>query len=165
MSKQKNYFDLIYHQDDDHRAEKITQKLDTIKEQKTSSVTKFASKKVICVFSPLSQGASFISIHLAKALSGCIGAKVCLLELNFYKPMIKKYVNLSPQKNFADVIASYEVGDLSYTRISMLVSHKDGFDMILASDNISDYYKDEQGDITKKLIENLATVMIYYQRI
>ncbi len=144
--------------------EEVEEAVPVLKLSLGTTRTEFRAKQIIAVTSPLSQGASFIAWNMAKQLSKEKYIKVCLLEWNAYKPMLKRELRKKTKKSYKDVFEAYDSKQLTIERLEHMLTRVEKVDILFASPNIMDYHH-YKSDIDKPVLESLKMLHTLYDYI
>ncbi|MFA5576300.1 MAG: ParA family protein [Tissierellaceae bacterium] len=121
-----------------------------------SQKIKTVFKELIAVYSPLSQGSTTIATHLAMALAKTQNCKVCLVDLNPFKPSFKKIFKMDFQNTISNVFDSLNRDNLSNEKLeSFLTTYKEqrNLDLLPGFYDINDYYTLASEDTFPKYID------------
>lgn len=123
-------------------------------------------KEVIAVYSPLSQGSSIISTHLAIALAKSKNCRVCIVDGNPLKPSFKKIFDTDFNFTLVDALSAVERENLSYEILQSYTKaskYQKNLDILAGIYDINEYYmssKEQYLQIIEKLKFNYDYVII-----
>lgn len=112
-------------------------------EYREVQVVKSRFKEVITVYSPLSQGASTISSHIAMSIARTQNCKVCLVDFNPLKPSFKKIFTRDFDSTLANVFNSIERDTLTNEKLEGFLTtckEQKNLDILAGFYDINEYY-------------------------
>lgn len=132
-------------------------------------IVKSMFKKVIAIYSPLSQGSSTIAAHMATSIANSQSCRVCLIDFNPLKPSFKRIFDKQEFNNtIVDVFLSIERNTLTVEKLEGLLTtskEQKNLDILPGYYDINDYYTQSNNanflNHVNQLIEKLKLIYDY----
>ncbi len=137
-----------------------------IKKGSKEEVIKSVFKEVIAVYSPLSQGSTTISTHLAMAIANAKNCRVGIADFNPLKPRFKKVFDTEFDYTLVDAIDAVVRNNLTYERLESFMKpskYQKNLDLLAGIYDINEYYSSSSNqyeEIIKKMKFNNDYVIL-----